>query len=72
VRCLATGYVLSSFYTEKESQGYGFRIDENTVGNLHHHLFHIKADLDIAGTSNRYETLNVVNEKIKLPQVKCS
>ena len=63
VRSLSTGYIYSTLYAGK-TLPYGFRLQENLVGNIHHHLFHWKADLDILGTSNRYETLDISTENV--------
>ena len=54
VRTISTGYIISSFYTDKKGP-YGFRIHDNMIGNIHHHMFHWKADVDILGTKNRYD-----------------
>jgi len=64
-RVMSTGYIFPSVYTSKENP-YGFRIEERLAGNLHHHLFHFKADIDIQGTSNRYETLDIVPDTTRL------
>ncbi|GFS16773.1 amine oxidase [Elysia marginata] len=64
-RVMSTGYIFPSFYSEAE-RPYGFQVAENVVGSLHHHIFHYKADLDIAGTSNRYETLDLKNKEVQL------
>ncbi|GFO23001.1 amine oxidase [Plakobranchus ocellatus] len=56
-RLMSTGYIQSNVFRDVERL-YGFRIEENILGNLHHHIFHLKADLDVGGRSNRYETLN--------------
>lgn len=57
-RLMSTGFIQGNLYREVERL-YGFRLEEELTGNLHHHMFNLKADLDIGGTSNRYETLNV-------------
>ncbi|KAK3725678.1 hypothetical protein RRG08_043095 [Elysia crispata] len=64
-RIMSTGYIYPSFYTTAE-RPYGFQIAENVVGSLHHHIFHYKADLDISGTSNRYETLDIKPAQVQL------
>ncbi|KAK0049905.1 amine oxidase [copper-containing], partial [Biomphalaria pfeifferi] len=53
-----TGYLQAGYYFNAEKQ-YGFRIGETLFGNLHQHLFHFKVDLDINGTANRYQTLDI-------------
>ncbi|XP_005100001.2 putative amine oxidase [copper-containing] [Aplysia californica] len=67
-RVMSTGYILPSFYTSLEDP-YGFEIEDKLLGNIHHHIFHFKADLDIMGTSNRYETLDIVPEAVDMRTV---
>uniref|UniRef100_A0A0B6ZXL0 Amine oxidase n=1 Tax=Arion vulgaris TaxID=1028688 RepID=A0A0B6ZXL0_9EUPU len=63
IKTHATGYVMSQMYNEGESP-FGFRIHENVIGSIHHHLINYKIDLDIQGQANRYETLDfVVDER---------
>lgn len=64
-RLMSTGYIQSNIYRDVERR-YGVKIQESITGNLHHHMFHLKADLDVSGTSNRYETLNIQPEDSKL------
>ena len=60
-----SGYVLATFYTGPEMNKYGFVLSEPTsIGNIHHHVLHLKADLDVKGTSNRFETLDIKVENI--------
>ncbi|KAH9489191.1 hypothetical protein Btru_044455 [Bulinus truncatus] len=61
-RFLSTGYILPSFFREADRQ-YGFRIAENIIGNVHHHMAQFKVDLDILGTQNRFETVEVVSQE---------
>ena len=63
VKIISTGYILTSFRTPAEEE-YGFRLRDTIIGNIHHHIFHLKADLDIKGTSNRYETLDIVPDEV--------
>lgn len=58
VKVSSTGYLASSFYYPEEEK-FGTRISETVVAGLHHHLFHFKADIDVKGTSNRYQTWNI-------------
>lgn len=62
VKVSATGYLATSFYYPEEEK-FGTRISKNVVAGLHHHLFHFKADLDIDGVDNRFQTLNIGTEK---------
>lgn len=57
VKAISTGYIVSSAFSPSENK-YGFQIHDNIVGNVHHHLFNFKVDIDILGTSNRFETLD--------------
>ena len=55
------GYILPTSYTKYtfDNDKYGFRINDRLVGNLHHHLFNFKVDIDVNGVKNRYQTLNI-------------
>ncbi|RUS81337.1 hypothetical protein EGW08_010904, partial [Elysia chlorotica] len=64
-RLMSTGFIMGNVFRAVERQ-YGFRIEETLTANLHHHMFHLKVDLDVSGTSNRYETLNVEPMETKL------
>ncbi|KAH9520283.1 hypothetical protein Btru_060424 [Bulinus truncatus] len=61
VHISATGYLAASFYYPKEEK-YGTRISDTVVAGLHHHLFHFKADIDVKGTDNRFQTHNIGSE----------
>lgn len=63
-KLMATGYILSSFYKDVEA-AYGFKIQNNIVGNIHHHMANFKVDLDIGGsTLNRFQTLDILAETV--------
>ncbi|KAH1176968.1 hypothetical protein KIL84_010670 [Mauremys mutica] len=62
----ATGYVHATFYTPQGLR-YGSRLHRHLLGNLHTHLLHYKVDLDIAGTRNSFETVDVRFENISNP-----
>uniref|UniRef100_A0A2C9M7G3 Amine oxidase n=2 Tax=Biomphalaria TaxID=6525 RepID=A0A2C9M7G3_BIOGL len=62
-----TGYLLPSYFNRQETL-YGYRINKNIVGNIHQIFAHFRVDLDIGGTCNRYETLNIVKDQIPLQQ----
>ncbi|XP_015264105.1 PREDICTED: amiloride-sensitive amine oxidase [copper-containing] [Gekko japonicus] len=62
----ATGYVHASFYTPAGLQ-YGNRIHSHVLGNMHTHLIHYKVDLDVAGASNTFETLEAAFEEEAVP-----
>ena len=66
VKISLTGYVLSTYYTGPEMNKYGRRLNyDNVIANIHHHLAHFKVDLDIRGTDNRFETLDIELEDIE-------
>ncbi|KAK3097981.1 hypothetical protein FSP39_015040 [Pinctada imbricata] len=56
-----------SLYTKENENKYGFRLNHKLIGNLHHHLFNFKVDVDINGQCNRYETLDIVLDKTSHP-----
>ena len=66
VRSTATGYVQTTFRLPKE-ENYGSVIHDYVVANVHHHLFNYKVDLDIAGESNRFTTLDIELETVPNP-----
>nr|QIQ54698.1 capsule gland specific secretory protein [Reishia bronni] len=66
-RVVPTGYIVATQPLDVPDI-HGWRLGQYVHGNFHHHMFHFKADLDIAGTCNRYETLNFFNERVVLEQ----
>ncbi|NXH23250.1 AOC1 oxidase, partial [Bucco capensis] len=62
----ATGYIHATFYTP-QGRRYGSRVQSHLLGNLHTHLVHYKVDLDIAGTGNSFETMDLRFENISNP-----
>lgn len=58
VKAMSTGFILTAYRFPPEDD-YGFRLREHVTGNLHQHMFHFKADLDINGKANRFETLDI-------------
>ncbi|XP_062049782.1 amiloride-sensitive amine oxidase [copper-containing] [Lepus europaeus] len=62
----ATGYVHATFYTP-EGLRYGSRLHTHLMGNLHTHLVHYRIDLDVAGTKNSFQTLQMKLENITNP-----
>ncbi|BFZ22710.1 hypothetical protein BsWGS_25749 [Bradybaena similaris] len=61
-RMLSSGYIQSVFYATPE-RPYGFQIQNHLLGHVHHHMYSFKVDLDISGTSNRYQTLDLQQEE---------
>ncbi|NXF56459.1 AOC1 oxidase, partial [Oceanites oceanicus] len=62
----ATGFIHATFYTP-QGRRYGSRVHSHLLGNLHTHLVHYKVDLDVAGTGNSFETMDVRFENISNP-----
>ncbi|XP_052821069.1 putative amine oxidase [copper-containing] [Mya arenaria] len=58
VKAISTGYILASFRFPPENE-YGFALNEHITGNIHHHMFNFKVDMDINGQANRFETIEV-------------
>ncbi|XP_008121261.3 amiloride-sensitive amine oxidase [copper-containing] [Anolis carolinensis] len=65
-RVSATGYLHAAFFTP-DGRRYGSRVHEHLLGNLHTHLVHYKVDLDVAGTENSFETMELGLENIPVP-----
>lgn len=61
-----TGYLSTSFYFSEEDP-YGTHMQPHIQAGLHNHLFHFKVDLDIKGTGNRFETIDIKPEYKKDP-----
>ncbi|XP_004458323.1 diamine oxidase [copper-containing] isoform X2 [Dasypus novemcinctus] len=62
----ATGYVHATFYTP-EGLRHGSRLSTHLIGNMHTHLVHYRVDLDVAGTNNSFQTLQLKLENITNP-----
>lgn len=63
VQVISTGYILTSFHVPA-ADDYGFRLRDHITGNLHHHMFHYKVDMDINGIGNRFEILDIVPTQV--------
>ncbi|XP_045216912.2 putative amine oxidase [copper-containing] [Mercenaria mercenaria] len=63
VKMISTGYILTSFRHPPEDS-YGFRLRDHMIGNIHHHMFHFKVDLDIYGQKNQFETIEITPEQV--------
>ncbi|XP_052106452.1 putative amine oxidase [copper-containing] isoform X3 [Mytilus californianus] len=57
VKITPTGIVTSSWH--RHDNPYSFQVDKNLMSPIHQHLFNFKMDLDIKGTSNRFETIDI-------------
>ncbi|NXL20269.1 AOC1 oxidase, partial [Setophaga kirtlandii] len=62
----ATGYIHATFYTP-QGRRYGSRVHSHLLGNIHTHLVHYKVDLDVAGSGNSFETMDIRFENISNP-----
>ncbi|XP_027394404.1 amiloride-sensitive amine oxidase [copper-containing] [Bos indicus x Bos taurus] len=62
----ATGYIHATFYTP-EGLRHGTRLHTHLIGNMHTHLVHYRVDLDVAGTKNSFQTLQMKLENITNP-----
>lgn len=62
----ATGYIHATFYTPR-GRRYGSRVHSHVLGNVHTHLVHYKVDLDVAGTGNSFETMDISFENVSNP-----
>ena len=58
VRGISTGYILAAF-RYPEAEPFGFEIRKHMTGNIHHHMFNFKVDMDINGRTNRFETISI-------------
>ncbi|KAK6189020.1 hypothetical protein SNE40_005073 [Patella caerulea] len=56
----STGFLHGSYH---HNNRFGHRLRDDLVGNLNHRLFNFKVDLDVFGTSNRYQTLDILSKK---------
>ena len=66
VKVTLSGYVLATYYTGANMDKYGHRInDNNAIGNVHHHTVNFKVDLDVKGTENRFETIDIKLEDVE-------
>lgn len=60
-----SGYLINTFYTGPEMDAYGHVVNvASSFANIHHHMIHLKADLDIKGRKNRFQTLDISLEEV--------
>lgn len=62
IKVHVTGYLQTSFSLPRE-RSFGHHVHDDIIGNVHQDLFHFKVDLDIGGSSNRYETWHFYTEE---------
>ncbi|KAL5004063.1 hypothetical protein ScPMuIL_017519 [Solemya velum] len=60
VKIVPTGYILTEPYLQNTDQG--VKLGEYTSAVIHHTAFHFKVDIDISGTSNRYQTISTESD----------
>ena len=58
VRTTTSGYAQTTFYTVDEDP-YAYQIHPQMGGTLHDHIFNYKVDLDVLGTRNSHEVVQV-------------
>ncbi|XP_069136889.1 putative amine oxidase [copper-containing] [Argopecten irradians] len=68
IKMYPTGYVLTAFNHPSERH-YGFKVGTESTAPMHLHLFNFKLDIDILGTKNRYETLDIGVEQFEYPNL---
>ncbi|XP_049625365.1 amiloride-sensitive amine oxidase [copper-containing] [Suncus etruscus] len=66
VKVHATGYVHATFYTP-DGLKHGTRLHTHLLGNMHVHLIHYRVDLDVAGSKNSFQTLQMKLENVTNP-----
>ncbi len=64
VKATLNGYVFGTFFTQEQGNRFGFEIAPDTMGIIHNHLIQYKVDVDVLGTENRFETLNITMEPV--------
>ncbi|KDR84410.1 hypothetical protein GALMADRAFT_220168 [Galerina marginata CBS 339.88] len=66
VRLSASGYMQGGYWRSNQD-GYGSRIRDTSMGNLHDHVINYKVDFDIAGTANSLLKTTTKQEEITHP-----
>ncbi|KAJ7600601.1 copper amine oxidase [Mycena floridula] len=66
VRLSASGYLQGGFWEPKQA-GYGAKIRDTTMGNLHDHVINFKIDLDIVGERNSFMETKTAQEEVEQP-----
>ncbi|XP_041673476.1 primary amine oxidase, liver isozyme-like [Cheilinus undulatus] len=62
----ATGFIASSFKVDDNFQ-FGHQVAENITGNIHTHFINLKADLDVLGVKNVFQTKDMEYVNVSLP-----
>ncbi|TRM67429.1 copper amine oxidase [Schizophyllum amplum] len=66
VKLSASGYLQGGFW-EPSQNGYGGRIRDSSMGNLHDHIINYKVDFDIAGVKNTPVNTTISQEVVHQP-----
>ncbi|KAE9394115.1 amine oxidase catalytic domain-containing protein [Gymnopus androsaceus JB14] len=66
VRVSASGYIQGGYW-EPLQEGYGGKIRETSMGNVHDHVINYKVDLDIAGLENSLLETTTAQEAVVQP-----
>lgn len=66
VQVSVTGYVQTTYKLPFEKT-YGYPVLDDAIADLHQHLFHFKADLDVVGQRNSYSIINIGTETDRHP-----
>ena len=66
VRSSASGFPQTTFYTVDE-EPYASQIHPKMAGRMHDHIFNYKVDIDVFGTKQSYETIEVGLQNITNP-----
>ncbi|KEY64646.1 hypothetical protein S7711_02847 [Stachybotrys chartarum IBT 7711] len=65
VEVRASGYIQAAFYAHNED--YGFHIHDQLSGSMHDHVLNFKADIDVLGTANTIQMMDVVPHTTTYP-----
>ena len=63
VKMSASGYIFGAFY-DSNIEPYAYPLHEHLTSGTHDHLINYKADLDVGGRKNSYETIEIGIENI--------
>ncbi|KIM38732.1 hypothetical protein M413DRAFT_447684 [Hebeloma cylindrosporum] len=66
VRVSASGYMQGGYWNPSQD-GYGSRIRDTSMGNIHDHVINYKVDFDIAGTANSLLKTTTKQEEVYHP-----
>ncbi|TVY73173.1 Membrane primary amine oxidase [Lachnellula suecica] len=58
VKVRASGYIQGTYYADNED--YGYKIHDALSGSMHDHVINYKLDMDINGTANSFQKVDIV------------